>query len=307
MIKKQKIATGILAATLLALGVPAMAEYYTTSDGAIVLDLPDKTWELVEDKENVTTLTNGDGAVAVLHYKADDELPTVTVPGEFHEASYSVVMADDEDVYVINGYATEKEYLSVVREIVQSACYYEDLPYAGSTTTDVTTTDVTAEDAKYLQGSAFVGTEEDPVESPVEHVYEITPMDAIMYAEVYDGLNIRDTYSRFGGVIGNYAYGESVYVIGNVKVDGVDTGWYQVGYEGMTGYVLSQYLNPIQPSDAPQEVYDSSEQYLTGEVVYIYNEDGSTTVIKEYTDGTWRDRMGYTYESTADGHWICQQ
>lgn len=296
MTKRTMVTAGI-AAAVLTMGMPVMAEYYTTSDGAIVLDFPDKTWELVEDKPNVTTMTNGTGTVSVLHYGADEELPVVGVPDEWSEATYQAVMADKEDVYVITGSAETKEYLKVVREIVQSAVYYEEFQYLESDIAEGTeaTAMTEAVDEVVAQTAGLAANE------------TISSMDAIMYAVAEGGLNIREACSSDAAVIGTYQYGESMNVIGNVLKDGQQSGWYQVGFDEKIGYVSAAYVSAIQPTDVDQTVADSSNDYLTGEVVYVYNEDGSTTVIKEYTDGVWRDRMGYVYESTADGHWIVQQ
>ena len=131
MNKKMKMTAAVLATSLFALSVPAMAEYYTTSDGAIVLDIPDKTWEEIPDEQTVSTLSNGTGTITVLHYNTNDTLPTVIVPGANYAASYQSVLADKEDIYVITGSVTDKVYLPEVRKIVQSASYYEDIPYAG--------------------------------------------------------------------------------------------------------------------------------------------------------------------------------
>ena len=171
MTKRTMVTAGIMAAVL-TMGMPVMAEYYTTSDGAIVLDFPDKTWELVEDKENVTTMTNGTGTVSVLHYGADEELPVVGVPDEWSEATYQVVMADKEDVYVITGSAETKEYLKVVREIVQSAVYYEEFQYLESDTAEGTEATATTEavDEVVAQTAGLAANE------------TISSMYAIMYA-----------------------------------------------------------------------------------------------------------------------------
>ena len=295
MTRKMKLAAGILATVVLTMSVPAMAEYYTTPDGAIVLTIPDKTWEEIADDQTVTTMSNGTGTITVLHYDADDKLPTVIVPGEKYEAAYQVVMADKEDVYVITGSVTDKEYMPEVRKIVQSATYYEENPYAGPVEETAGTAVAVPEQNVTVQTAAPTGND------------VISPMDAIFYAVADGGLNIRAAYSSDAAIIGSYAYGEAINVIGTVIRDGLELGWYQVGFDGQTGYVSSAYVGVTQPDNVSQTVADSSNDYLTGEVVYIYNEDGSTTVIKQYKDGVWRDRMGYTYESTADGHWICQQ
>lgn len=139
MTNKMKMTAVLFAATALTMSVPVMAEYYTTPDGAIVLDIPDKSWEVINDAQTVTTLSNGTGTITVLHYSADNALPTVAVPGENYAASYQVVMADKSDIYVITGSVTDKAYLPDVRKIVQSATYYEENPYAGPTETATTT------------------------------------------------------------------------------------------------------------------------------------------------------------------------
>lgn len=292
--KKRSFATAVLAATLFTMSVPAMAEYYTTPDGAIVLDIPDKTWNVVEDDATVTTLSDGKNTITVLHYEADDTLPTIAVPDEKYAASYQVVMADKEDIYVITGAVTDEKDFADVKKIVQTAAYYEENAYAGAgSTTNDTTADQTAE--KVNEDAALAATQ------------EISAMDAVMYAVADGGLNIRSACSSSASVIGTYAYGESMNIIGNVYENGKESGWYQVGYKEQIGYVSADYVSAVQPDDVSATISDGSNDELTGNVVYVYNEDGSTTVVKEYTDGVWRDRMGYTYEATSDGHWVCQQ
>lgn len=148
MTRRMKLTAAIFATTIFAMSMPAMADYYTTPDGAIVLDIPDQSWSEIQDEYTLTTLSNGTGTITVLRYDANGALPAVAVPSANYAASYQAVMADNKDVYVITGSATSKEYLPAVKKIVQSATYYEENPYAGPVDTTSAETVATTYDVQ---------------------------------------------------------------------------------------------------------------------------------------------------------------
>ncbi len=72
----------------------------------------------------------------------------------------------------------------------------------------------------------------------------VTAMSGTMYAT--RGVNVRDTYSTDGGILGGLSANEAVTVTGYA-----DNGWIQVSYDGKTAYVFGSYLT----WDAPEIDY----------------------------------------------------
>ena len=68
------------------------------------------------------------------------------------------------------------------------------------------------------------------------------------YFVTTDELNVRSGYSTDDAAIGAIYYGEPVTVTGAVTKDGADYGWYQIQFNGATGYVASGFLSETQPA-----------------------------------------------------------
>lgn len=115
----------------------------------------------------------------------------------------------------------------------------------------------------------------------------VTAMSGMMYA-VYD-VNVRDTYSTNGGILGMLSKGNGVSTTGYT-----DNGWIRVSYNGAAGYVSANYLTWDAPKAAPT---------ATGDTMTLTDSSGTTVTINYYSDGNWYDKDGNIYYAEGAGEW----
>lgn len=144
-----------------------------------------------------------------------------------------------------------------------------------------------------------------------------------LYVTSKDGVNIRQKPSTSSSSIGMGDYGDSYTCVGSVMgEDG--SSWYQVSYQGKTGYVSTAYASKNAPSGSSSssgsgsstdtagttsgtgnsnQGADSSddqdgEAYLNLRTIYLKSQAGDIVAIKEQTNGDYAFRddngVGYT-------------
>lgn len=84
-----------------------------------------------------------------------------------------------------------------------------------------------------------------PMQARAEEEYEVTQLSATAEIEA-ESLNVRSGPSQDYSVVGKAKAGETYQVTGQA-----DTGWYQIDYNGTTGYVAEQYVT-VSLSDAEE-------------------------------------------------------
>lgn len=84
-----------------------------------------------------------------------------------------------------------------------------------------------------------------PMQARAEEEYEVTQLSATAEIEA-ESLNVRSGPSQDYSVVGKAKAGETYEVTGQA-----DTGWYQIDYNGTTGYVAEQYVT-VSLSDAEE-------------------------------------------------------
>lgn len=84
-----------------------------------------------------------------------------------------------------------------------------------------------------------------PMQSRAEEEYEVTQLSATAEIEA-ESLNVRSGPSQDYSIVGKAKAGETYQVTGQA-----DTGWYQIDYNGTTGYVAEQYVT-VSLSDAEE-------------------------------------------------------
>ena len=113
-------------------------------------------------------------------------------------------------------------------------------------------------------------------------------------------LNVRGGSSSEAPVIGTLFYADAVEVTGIEKAGGAETGWYQVNYNGSTGYIASAYVTTV-PDTAETLGYT-----LTDERVTLYQGGGGAAAyVYRATDGNWYDGSGRPYRPDGSGQWTC--
>lgn len=73
--------------------------------------------------------------------------------------------------------------------------------------------------------------------------YNVRTLDLEVKVTGASSLNVRSLPSTSGSVIGAVNYGEDIHVTGNV----LTKNWYQVEYNGQTGYICDDYVTPDFP------------------------------------------------------------
>lgn len=84
-----------------------------------------------------------------------------------------------------------------------------------------------------------------PMQARAEEEYEVTQLSATAEIEA-ESLNVRSGPSQDYSIVGKAKAGETYEVTGQA-----DTGWYQIDYNGTTGYVAEQYVT-VSLSDAEE-------------------------------------------------------
>ena len=261
MIRKTTLA--ILAVlTALCFAVPAAAETFTSPDEVLSIDLPDKNWKQIEDPSKWLAFSDGGSVITIEHYSNGEKLPDVVVAGEHYVNVFQVAYSTQNEVFIITGSVADAAKIQDVSKAITSV---KILKYD---------TKLAVKKANEISASEF----------------SIMPLDKTMYVTA-EWLNVRMAVSTDAQIIGGLGYGDSVKVTGAVQRNGSDTGWYQIKYEGGTGYVSGNFLSSSKPSDSDSSDDDS----YTGAVKTVYDENGESYTLYEGTDGYWRDRSGKAY------------
>lgn len=285
--KNVKCAILFSAAAAFMTGMTAFAAEFTTPDSVLTLQIPDDDWEQVEDSENWATLTDGTDEITLLHCSNGEELPDITVAGNGYAQVCQNIISTENEVFIITGSVVDKKDFDEVYQAVWSARINQydtkkavkksAIPGASSGTSKTAeTADLSAPDSKKtveaLKLSMWVSSQQ---------------------------LNVRSQSSTEASILGTLAYMDGVEVTGIEKIGGKETGWYQINYNGSTGYVSAAYLTGT-PSTAESLGYT-----LTSEQVTLYSEDGAAaTYVNKATNGNWYDGSGRLYQANGDGSWL---
>jgi hypothetical protein len=125
-------------------------------------------------------------------------------------------------------------------------------------------------------------------------------------------LHVRSSCSFEENILGKLYEGEAVNVIGAVTKGGKDIGWYQINFNGGTGYVVSDYLSP-NPGNAKSDTdKENAAEKKTSDnddvkTMTLYAKDGSeVTVFYDEKSGTWMDfRNSFVYTPMAGAMYYC--
>ena len=257
---KKLLVTILTITVLLGLAVPAAAaETFTSSNGVISIELPSESWQEITDLANWITLSDGANLITINHYSNGEKLPETPVADDHFVNVFHAAYSTQNEVFVITGSVVDAEK---IQEIIQAILSVKILKH----------------DTKLAVKKASVSAGE----------FTIEPMNETMYTT--DGVNVRIGCSTSEQIIGGLAKGTAVKVIGAVKRNGKDLGWYQIEYGYGTGYIATQFLT----STAPDQDASSNISF-TGRAKTIYAEDGSAVTVYEATNGSWYDSKGKEY------------
>lgn len=215
-----KFKSFIMALAALMIVTPqASAATITTADGVLAIETPAENWIQTKDPGHWLVLTDGKNTISVDHLRNGESLPSIDVPNGTNEALYQAFIATKNEIFVVKALAASQEELGKLTEIIGTI---KVLKYGTKTA---------IQRAEPVTAASEVGLRS------ISGTYYVTA----------NQLNIRSSYNTDASVIGVLKKGDPVAVTGAVTWNGADNGWYQVQFNGTTGYASSSYLSAQAP------------------------------------------------------------
>lgn len=274
--KKNILLASLAAAVVFSFATPAVAETFTSSDGVLSIELPNDGWKEMSDPTKWIALSDGSNLITIDHLSNGDPLPDIAIADDHYVNVYQATFSTQNEVFIITGYVVDAAKIAEMANTIVS-------------------TKVLKYDTKTKKAPA---TEQAAVSD-----FSVVATDATKYV-ASDGLNVRSGCSTSDKIIGAYAYGSSVHVTGVIQKNGQDFGWYQVDYNGGTGYVSSAYLSDTAPAAKPQTSKtgsaSNSSLTFTGVATTVYAMSGTAVTIYKATDGNWYDGNGTKFTWLTD-------
>ena len=271
MIKKTVVA--ILAAmVVLCFAMPAAAESFVSEDGVLSIDLPNENWKQIEDVTKWLTFSDGANQITVEHYSNGENLPAISVADSHYVNVFQAAFSTQNEVFIVTGSVVDAAKIPEITQAIMSLKVLKyDTKRAVSSEPQATTSDIT-----------------------------VIPLDKTMYVTA-DSLNVRKGCSTDTQLLGGYKKGSAVKVTGSVQRNGADLGWYQVNYEGGTGYVSGEFLSDTAPASTDSSSgSDSDSSVYTGNVITVYDEEGAAYTLYQTKDGFWYDNGGTKYSRLSE-------
>ena len=219
----EKTVSLILALCMMLMCLPALAEdaapetqVYQTADGVLSIQAPNEEWDELPDPNYWFAMTDGDDLITISHLSNGEALPATMVANDEFAAVCHAFVSTTNEVFVIKGCAVSLENL-------------KDIMLALST-------------VKILK----FDTKQAIKAAPALNQIVVDPISEVRYS-TSKHLNVRASWSTDSGRLGYLKKGEAVEVTGIVRRNGKDYGWYQINYNGVTGYASAKWLKPNPP------------------------------------------------------------
>ena len=272
MMTRKTVVALFAAFVVLCFTIPAAAETFVSEDGVLSVDLPNENWKQIEDVNNWLSFSDGANQITVEHYSNGENLPGVSVADSHYVNVFQAAFSTQNEVFIVTGSVVDA---AKIPEITQAIMSLKVLKY----------------DTKRA-----IGTEPEAATSDIT----VNPIDKTMYVTA-DSLNVRKGCSTDSQLLGGYKKGSAVKVTGSVQKNGADLGWYQVNYEGGTGYVFGEFLSDTAPASSDSSSNSGSDSSVyTGNVVTVYDETGTAYTLSQTKDGFWYDNSGTKYSRLSD-------
>lgn len=283
---------------------------YTSKDGTVKITLPDNTWKVTQDADEMRVFSSAsDAMINIVHASTDSAMKTLSVQTtrEDLEAAltkqysdtnaYDIQSFEKNTIGNVNTYRYVVKYNAAARMWAYSVTYgivAADQAYVitGTVTDDNNTllkavedsvdsfTVLKDEELRNITGAAVTGT---PAEKPdvsatsTQENATLKPYSAATTLYSNDTVNVRSGPGTDSDIIGGFGPGDAVMVIGETS------NWYQVSVNGQTGYVRKDFLVSNQAAAAQTAAQSSSSDEASGESTTAYNYGSSVTMYA--TDG----------------------
>ena len=281
---------------------------YTSKDGTVKITLPDNTWKVTQDADEMRVFSSGsDAMINIVHASTESAMKTLSIQKTKEELEAALTKQySDADAYEIVSFDTKKvDNVDVYRYVVKYNAAARMWAYS-------VTYGIVAPDQAYVitgtvteDNSALLDAVEDSVDSftvlkdeELKNVTAVTTVEgtpdsgetsesgtdssqentsltpyassSTMYAS--DTVNVRSGPGTDSNVIGGFSAGDAVTVTGETN------GWYQVNANGETGYIRKDLLSAA-PVSANTSIDTSTGTDASGATNYgsamtMYTADG---------------------------------
>ncbi len=282
---------------------------YTSKDGTVKITLPDNTWKVTQDADEMRVFSSGsDAMINIVHASTESAMKTLSVQTSREDLeaaltrqysdtnAYDIQSFEQSTVSTVNIYRYVVKYNAAARMWAYSVTYgivAPDQAYVitGTVTDDNATLLKAVEDSvdsftvlkdeelrnvtgAPLSGTTTVQTPDNATSS--QETSSLKPYSAATTLYVNDTVNVRSGPGTDTDIIGGYAPGDPVMVIGETN------NWYQVSINGETGYIRKDFLTN-NANAAQQTNAQASSDEAAGESISAYNYGSSVTMYA--TDG----------------------
>ena len=250
------------------------AATFTTSDGVLSIEAPDESWIQSNDPYYWFTITNGKNTITIDHLSNGESLPTVQVADANYGGVYQAFVSTKNEVFVVKALSTEEADLGTLMEIIGTI---KVLKFGTKTA---------------IQTS----------EAPQSSEFGLNQINAYYYCTGSD-VNVRSGCSTDDASLGSLNKGDKVLVNGAVTRNGQDYGWYQINYNGTSGYVSAGFLSPNPPSGNTTETKKrDNTPYQLNTGFTCYDRNGNVQgLLRPYSDGKYYSNDMVAYVDNGDG------
>ncbi len=260
---------------------------YTSQDGSIRITLPDSTWQVTQDADEMRVFSSGSEAmINIVHASGQTAMNSLSLAESEEELNESLSgQYSDEDAYEIMNFehlssATLNTYEYVVKYNSTNMWAYavtygivaqnEAYVITGTVTDDnevlLQAVQQAVESFTVLNNSAFTAmpgstttstnqsesqTQSESNASASAELQSLTEYGTSTTLYASDNVNIRLEPGTDAGILGSLAPGDSVTVTGETSQ------WFRVNINGNVGYISKAYLVNTQPSTSQTDAQQS--------------------------------------------------
>ena len=284
---------------------------YTSKDGTVKITLPDNTWKVTQDADEMRVFSSGsDAMINIVHASTDSAMKTLSVQTTEEDLkaaltkqysdtnAYDIQSFENKTIGNVNTYRYVVKYNAAARMWAYSVTYgivAPDQAYVitGTVTDDNSTllkavedsvdsfTVLKDEELRNVTGSALAGTTTtktpDNATTSTQENTSLKPYSAATTLYSNDTVNVRSGPGTDTEIVGGLGPGDAVMVIGETN------NWYQVSVNGQTGYVRKDFLTSNANAAAQTTAQATASDEAIGESTTAYNYGSSVTMYA--TDG----------------------
>ena len=276
---------------------------YTSKDGTVKITLPDNTWKVTQDADEMRVFSSGsDAMINIVHASTDSAMKTLSIQKTEEELktaltkqysdtnAYDIVEFESRKVNNVDIYRYVVKYNAAARMwaySVTDGIVAADQAYVitGTVTEDNATllkavedsvdsfTVLKDEELKSVTDSTVTGTTT-AGQTSGNSTQEASSLNAYGNASTYyatDVVNVRSGPGTDTDVLTSFGKGDAVTVTGETN------GWYQVSVNGATGYIRKDLLSTSQSGETTAQNTTQSAQ-ASAESSTAYNYGSASTM-----------------------------